>query len=287
MSSNVTGNQVLLRLYNSQRELPLVVDFHSFDYKLNVKKSESFRTIGKTEDTNDTAYGGFTLTLRRVKTDNLLDNVIHEILRLSKHNNAFHELMVQKITKHTYSVDEIDLAKYYKLEVGDNSNDYSADDRIALEQARKRESFEGTLKQLYKGAKNQIINSVDSLLDSNIGENYRKLKEMGKKTYDAYNQVLSEEDLEKLYKLPYREMQVFTNCTITDFSGADNPNELSEQTITLSSTGVQRFGDDAMFNDWVRNVLMGSVMRQFNIVDFRAYKDVIGNEIKTKLWNEG
>lgn len=285
--SNVYGNQVLLRLYNSARSFPLVVDFNSFEYKLNVKKSESFRTIGKTEDTNNVSYGGFTLTLRRIKTDNLLDNVIYEILRLAKHNNTFHELMVQKIVKHTYSVDEIDLSKYYKLETGDNSNDYTATDRFALEQQRKQNSFESEIKNIYRGAKNQVINSIDQTLNTNYGEDYRKLKEAGKKAYDAYNQALSMEDLDKLYKLPFREMQVFTNCTITDFSGSDVPNEVSEQSITLSSTGVQRFGDDNEFNDWVRNVLMGSVIRQFNIDDFYDYKNVIGNELKTKLWNEG
>lgn len=285
--SNVYGNQILLRLYNSERNLPLVVDFNSFDYKLIVKKSEQFRTIGKTEDTNDMAYGGFVLTLKRLKTDNLLDNVIYEILRLSKNNNAFHELMVQKIVKHTYSVDDIDLSSYYQLEAGENSNTYTAKDRITLEQARKQDIFDSTINNLYQGVKSQALNTADNILDTNFGENYRALKEYGKKAYEAYNQMLTLNDLNDLYKLPFREMQVFTNCTIADFNGTDNVNEASEQTITLSSTGVQRFGDENSFNDWVRNVLMNNTLRMFNVKDFYDYRSVIGNEIKTKVFSEG
>lgn len=273
----IIGSQVTVTLYDQNRQFPLVVDFDSIDYKLVTKKKETFRTIGKTQDTNNIIYGGFDITLTRVKNDVLLDNFVHDLFKLQKSNYNFHELIITKKTNMNYSTESIDLEEYYNADFMNESDyNYSA-------KKRKMDFLENQANFITRGNANPLLDGLDRTAQNMFGDYYKNGKEFLNNVINLGTQLKGFMDIDKVYKAPLRQFEVFYGCTLSDFGGSDRPNEESVQTITFTATGVENFDDENLFNVWTKKFLLSSVLKNFQ-TDINEYEKTIGEDkIETKF----
>lgn len=241
----VLGQQVQVYIYTNDGQKPLIVNFDSINDE-KIITNHSYKTIGKKFSRKHNISDGYTINLKREKTDHYIQEILKMMDALTEDGQQHLELMVKKITNHSVTLETIDPEKEFRI-----VNTSSENPLI-------QSLINGTVKRGLTGLANGVLNNLNPI-QQGVVSNIQRI-------------ITTKTLIERLFAVRYTEEEIYKNCSVAGYnSSTESRSDTSVENLRLESTNRTFIVPDNKYSRYFQDAIVTSNLEDFDRQ--RAYKD--------------
>lgn len=233
----VLGQQVQVFIYTNDAQKPLIVNFDAVNDE-KIIENRSYKGVGKKFSRKHNISNGYTINLKREKTDHYIQEILKMMDALSESGQQHLELMVKKVTEHAVTLDTINPSEEFRI-VDATSENPSV---LSL--------LNGTVKRGLTGLASQTIANLDSTQRGVLNA--------------VQTAIRTQEILSRLFAVRYIEEEIYKNCSVAGYNSSTNSREdTTIENLTLESTNRTFIVPDNKYSRYFQPAIIESFQRGF------------------------